>query len=61
MQFSSMPGRGITGAVVIGRQLQEQYLGRKRKLYVVLVDLEKAYDRVLRVVLTVGSEKEVLE
>ena len=45
-QFWFMPGRGIIDAIFIARQLQEKYLGDKKKLYFAFVDLEKAFDRV---------------
>lgn len=38
--------RMITGVVFIVRQVQEQYQGKKRKLYFVAVNLEKPVDRV---------------
>lgn len=46
--YNLMPGRGITLAIFIVRQLQEKYLSKKRKLYFVFVDLKKAFDRVPR-------------
>ena len=51
MQFGFMPGRSTTDAIFILRQLQEKYLGKKKKLYFAFVDLEKAFDRVPRAVL----------
>ena len=51
MQFGFMPGRSTTDAIFILRQLQEKYLGKKRRLYFAFVDLEKAFDRVPRAVL----------
>ena len=48
MQFGFMPGRSTTDAIFILRQLQEKYLGKKKKLYFAFVDLEKAFDRVPR-------------
>ena len=46
MQFGFMPGRGTIDAIFIARQLQERYLGNKKKLYFDFVDQEKAFDRV---------------
>lgn len=58
MQFSSVPGTGTTGAIFTVIQLQEQYLGRKRKLHFVLVDLEKDFkDRVPREVALLAMRK----
>ena len=50
MQFGFMKGRGTTDAIFIARQLQEKYIAKKKKLYFAFVDLEKAFDRVPRVV-----------
>jgi len=51
MQFGFMRGRGTTGAIFILRQIQEKYLGKQKELYFIFVDLEKAFDRVLRKVM----------
>ena len=48
MQFGFMPGKGAIDAIIIACQLQERYLEKKKKLYFVFVDLEKAPDRVSR-------------
>ena len=50
MQFEFMSGRGTTDAIFIVRQLQEKYLAKnwKQKLWMAIVDLEKAFDRVPR-------------
>ena len=48
MQFGFMPGRGTTDAIFILRQLQEKHLAKNKKLYFTFVDLEKAFDHVLR-------------
>ena len=45
MQFGFMPDRGTTDAIFIVRQLQEKYLHINKDLYMVFVDLEKAFDR----------------
>ena len=47
-QFGFQPGKSTEDAVFIVRQLQEKYLQKKRKLYHVFVDLEKAFDRIPR-------------
>ena len=51
MQFGFMPGRGKTDAIFIVRQIQEKYNAKGKLLYFSFVDLEKAFDRVLRKVL----------
>ena len=48
MQCGFMPGRGITDAIFIVRQLQEKFLAENKNLYLAFVDLEKAFDRVPR-------------
>ena len=47
-QFGFRPEKSTEDAVFIARQLQEKYLQKKRKLYHVFVDLEKAFDRIPR-------------
>ena len=51
MQFGFMPGRGTTDAIFILRQLQEKHLAKRKDLYFLFIDLEKAFDRVPRKVL----------
>ena len=48
MQFDFRPGRGTTDAIFVVRQIQEQFLAKKRELWFAFVDLEKAFDRVPR-------------
>ncbi len=50
-QFGFCPGRSTTGAIFIIRQLQEKYNQKKKNLYHIFVDLEKAFDRVPREVI----------
>lgn len=57
MQIGFMPGTGTTTAIFIVRQLQDMYLGMKRELYFVFVDLEKMFDRVPRAVLQLVMRK----
>ena len=45
MQFGFMPGCGTTDAIFLVKQMQEMYLGKKKKLNFAFVDL-KALDRV---------------
>ena len=50
-QFGFVPGRGITDAIFVLRQLQEKYLADNNRLYPAFVDLETAFDRVPRMVI----------
>ena len=48
-QFGFVPERGTTDAnhaIFVIQQLQEKYLAVNKRLYIALVDLEKAFDRV---------------
>ena len=47
-QFGFRPGKSCTDAIFILRRLQEKYGEKKKKLYHIFVDLEKAFDRVPR-------------
>ena len=46
-QFGFVPGRGTTDAIFVVRQLRE-YLATNKRFYMAFVDLEKAFDRVIR-------------
>ena len=48
IQCGFMAGKGTKDAIFIVRQLQEKYLAKKKYLWMAFVDLEKAFDRVLR-------------
>ena len=52
-----MPGKGTTDAIFIMQQVQEKHEAMKKKMYCVLVDLEKAFDRVPRELVEMGFEK----
>ena len=47
-QFGFRAGKSTIGAMFIVRQLQEKYLEKKKKLYHIFVDLEKAFDKIPR-------------
>src|SRR6056300_1728659 len=51
MQLGFVPGRGTSDAIFVTRQLQEKYFAVNKPLFFAFVDLEKAFDRVPRVVL----------
>jgi len=51
MQFGFMRGKGTTDAIFIVRHMQEKSRAKGMKLYLGFVDLEKAFDRVLREVI----------
>ena len=51
MQFGFIPGRGTADINFMFKQLQEKYLQRKKNVYLAFVNLEKAFDRVPRVIL----------
>ena len=47
-QYGFMPGKGTTNALFALIMLMQKYKESQRELYCVFVDLEKAYNRVLR-------------
>ena len=47
-QCGFMPGKSCTDAIFIIRRLQEKYMEKKKSLFHIFVDLEKAFDRVPR-------------
>ena len=52
MQFGFMKGKGTTDAIFMARQMQENFRVKAMKLYFGFVDLEKAFDRVPREVIS---------
>ena len=61
MQFGFMPSRGTTDAIFILRQFQEKHLAKGKKLFFAFVDLEKAFDRVPRIVIWWAMRKLCIE
>jgi len=51
MQFGFMNGKGTTDAIFTVRHVQENFRVKRKKLYFGFVDLEKAFERVLREVI----------
>ena len=57
MQFGFMKGKGTTDAIFMARQMQENFRVQGKKLYFGFVDLEKAFDRVPREVISWAMRK----
>ena len=47
-QFGFLSGKAAVDATFVLRQLQEKFGAKKKELFLAFVDLEKAFDRVLR-------------
>ena len=57
MQFGFTKGKGTTDAISMARQMQENFRVKGKKLYFGFVDLEKAFDRVPREVISWAMHK----
>ena len=57
MQFGFMKGKGTTDAIFMARQMQENFIVKGKKLYFGFVDLEKAFDRVPKEVISWAMRK----
>ena len=57
MQFGFMKGKGTTDAIFMARQMQENFRVKGKKLYFGFVDLEKAFGRVPREVISWAMRK----
>ena len=57
MQFGFMKGKGTCDAIFMARQMQENFRVKGKKLYFGFVDLEKAFDRVPREVISRAMRK----
>ena len=51
MQFGFMPGKGTMDATFIIRKMQEEYPKKRKQKGMSFVDIEKAFDRVVRKVM----------
>jgi len=52
MQFGFMKGKGTTDAIFMARQMQENFRVKGKSSILVFVDLEKAFDRVPKEVIS---------
>jgi hypothetical protein len=56
-QFGFMPGRSTMETIFLTRQLMERCREQKKDLHMIFIDLEKAYDKVLRNVMWWALQK----
>jgi phosphoheptose isomerase len=47
-QFGFMPGRSTMDAIFLIRKLMKRHHEQKKDLHMIFIDLEKAYDKILR-------------
>ena len=52
-----MPGKGTVDAIFTVRRIQEEYQKKDKNLYMCVVDMEKAFDRVPRKVMELAMRK----
>ena len=57
LYHASLTGKGTTDAIFMARQMQENFRVKGKKLYIGFVDLEKAFDRVPREVISWAMRK----
>ena len=57
VQFGFMKGNGTTDAIFMSRQMQENFRAKDRNLHFSFVDLETAFDRVAREVISSAMRK----
>jgi len=61
MQFGFTKGKGTTDAIFMARQMQENFRVKGKKLYFGFVDLNRAFDRVPREVISWAMRKRGVE
>ena len=56
-QFDFMPRKSTTEAIFLIRQVMERFIKQKKDLHLVFIDLEKAYDKILKNVMWWALDK----